>query len=256
MITRYEAWLNKKSLSAIDPSIYIRDITYGAPTFSITANDIPGRNGQRVTSVLARSTGVVVTIEIHEQDVARRQDVCRRVQQWAMGGGELTTNDRRGQRLRVICEEPPSIASALKWTQALKMLFRTYAQPFWEDEYPRSATDKGGGTTLYAPGFGDRTRVEAKVKNTSSQTVNTLTLHAGGTQMTFSGLGLASNATLVIDYDENDLLRIRVGNASKLGCRTAASDDDLMIKTGAPEALSATANAGVTATFYARGLYL
>lgn len=258
MMTRYEAWLDKKSLSAIDPSIYIRDIAYNAPRTMITTSDIPGRNGQRVTGRSARSTSVQITIEIHEQDVARRQDVCRRIQAWAMKGGSLTTNDRRDQRLRVLCEEPPAISSALKWTQALRMTFAAYAQPFWEDETPRSVSLSGTNSDkpLYTPGIGALTRVEASVKNTSGSAINTLTLSAGGTTFDFTGLNLAANETLEIGYDENDLLTIRAGNTSKMSCRTAASDDDLMIETGKSETVSIRAGGSVSATFRARGLYM
>lgn len=258
MVTRYEAWLNKKSLSAIDPAVYILDIAYGAPRFAMTASDIPGRNGQRVTDRHAQSTSVVITFEIHEQDVARRQDICRRVQVWAMQGGMLTTNDRRGQRLSVICDDPPTIDSALKWTKALKMTFGAYEQPFWEDEHPRAVTLSGASASasLYVPGFGAMARVEAEVRNTSSRVINALTLKAGGTTFHFAGLGLSAGETLKIGYDENGLLTIRAGDASKMSCRTAASDDDMMIRTGAAETVSIQADASASVTFKTRGLYL
>ena len=258
MMTRYEAWLDKKSLSAIDPAIYILDIAYGAPRFAMAANDIPGRNGQRVTDRHAQSTSVTITFEIHERDIARRQEVCSRVQAWAMRGGFLTTNDRRGKRLAVICDSPPAIDSALKWTKAIKMTFTAYEQPFWEDEYPRSVTMSGANVSksLYAPGFGAQTRVGASVKNQSGGAIDALTLKAGGTTVDFEGLGLADAATLEIGYDENGLLRIRAGDVSKMSCRTAASDDDLMIRTGRTETVSVYADGEVSATFKARGLYL
>ncbi len=256
MTTRYEAWLDKKSLSAIDPAIYIRDIAYDAPRFAMTTSSIPGRNGQRIASRHAQSTSVTIAIEIHEQDIAKRQEICQRVQAWAAKGGSLTTNDRRGQRLRVICETPPVIASALKWTQPLKITFTAYEQPFWEDEYPRSVTLNGTGSkSMYAPGIGVLTRVEVVARNTSGSTVNALTLKAGGTTMVFSGLGLASGETLEIGYDENGLLVIRSGSTSKMKCRTADSDDDLMIETGKNETVSVS-DADVNVTFKARGLYM
>lgn len=258
MMTRYEAWLDKKSLSVIDPSIYILDIAYASPRFLTDTSDIPGRNGRRVSGRYARTTSVVITIEIHEHDTARRQEVCRRVQAWAMKGGMLTTNDRRGQRLRVICDSPPDIASALKWTQPIKMTMTAYEQPFWEDEYPRTATLTGtsDSASLYVPGIGAQTRVEASVRNASGGTIEALTLAAGGTTMKFKGLALANGETLEIGYDENDLLTIHVGGTSKMSCRTGDSDDDLMADTGAHVALSVSAGADVSATFRARGLYL
>ena len=258
MMTRYEARLDGKSLSALDPSIYIRDIAYGAPKYTQTETDVPGRDGQRVSGRHAQSTSVTISFEIHEQDTRRRREVCRRVQEWAMRGGALTTRDRPGQRLCVTCDSPPVISSALKWTQTLKMTFTARAQPFWEDEWPRSATLSGASASgsLYAPGFGAQTRVEAVVKNTSGETLNALTLGAGGTTFDFTELALASGETLTIDYDEEGLLRIRAGDASKMSCRTADSDDDLRLETGKTSELTVTAEASVSATFKARGLYL
>lgn len=258
MVTRYEVWLDKMSLSAVDPTIYIRDIAYEAPVFALTANDKNGRDGQRVTSRHARNTSVSISFEIHEQDTARRQDVCRKVQAWAARGGMLTTNDRTGQQLRVICDVPPVISSALKWTQALRVTFTAYEQPYWEDAYPRRASvdSENNRGTLYAPGNGALTRVEATVKNGAGSTINALTLKAGGTTFHFEELALASGETLEIGYDEDGLLYIRAGGESKLSCRTAESDDDLMIVTGKMESVSVEAPAGVSVTFKARGLYL
>lgn len=258
MMTRYEAWLNKKSLSAIDPAIYIRDIAYDTTRFTATMSDKTGRDGQRVLDRHARSTSVVITIEIHEQDVARRQDVCSRVQAWAMGGGALTTNDKRGRQLNVICDNPPVITSALKWTQTLKITFTAYEQPFWEDEYPRSVPLNGTNVikSMYVPGIGALTRVTASVKNVSGGTIDSLTLKAGSSTFDFAGLALADGETLTIDYDENGLLRIRAGDVSKMHCRTAESDDELLVETGKAHAMSVTAGGNVNAVFKARGLYL
>ena len=258
MVTRYEVWLNKKSLSAIDPAIYILDIAYGAPKFAMAANDIPGRNGQRITDRYAQSTSVVVTFEIRETDVARRQEVAGRVQAWAMQGGALTTNDRRGQRLNVICEDPPSIGSALKWTQALKMTFTAYEQPFWEDEHPRTVTLEGTDAqkSLYVPGFGAYARAEATVRNMSGGVISALTVQTGESTFEFEGLGLTNGATLEIGYKENGMLYIRCGEETKMQCRTARSDDDLMIQTGKAETVGVRATGAVSATFKARGLYL
>ena len=258
MVTRYEAWLNKKSLSAIDPAIYILDIAYGETRMATTLIDKSARNGQMVTDRRAQSTSVTITFEIHEQDVARRREVCGRVQAWAMGGGVLTTNDRRGQRLNVICDAPPSVGSALKWTQALKVTFTAYEQPFWEDEYPRSVTMSGSNAkkSLYAPGFGAVARVWAEVKNTSGKAIDALTIKAGGTTFEFAGLGLAAGQTLEVLYDESGMLVIRAGGVSKMAKRTATSNDELAVKTGETSEFSVQADGDVSAVFKVRGLYL
>lgn len=258
MVTRYEAQLNHKRLSAIDDSICILDIATGAPRLATTATDIPGRNGMRMSSQRARNTSVEIKFEIREKDTERRQEICRRVQAWAMGGGILTVNDRPGQRLCVICDSPPEISSALKWTQPLKMTLTAYEQPFWEDEYPRTVTLSGENDrkALYVPGIGAETRVEVKVSNTSSGVIDKLTIKAGGTTMEFEGLSLGAGEMLEIDYDEHAMLRIRAGDESKMHCRTAASDDDLLLKTGKASEVSVQAGGPVSVLLRARGLYM
>ena len=258
MMTRYEAWLNKKSLSAIDPAIYILDISYNAPIFVMTASDRPGRNGQMVTDRHAQSTSVTITFEIHDQDIVRRQTICSRVQAWAIQGGYLTTNDKRGQRLCVDCDGIPAIDSALKWRNALRVTFTAYEQPFWEDENPRSTTIAGTNVskTLYVPGFGAMTRVEVKARNTSGETMNALTLKAGGTTFDFEGLELEAGQTLEIGYDKHGLLAISANGVSKMHCRTEESDDELMIETRKTSMMSIYAGGSISAVFEARGLYL
>lgn len=257
MRTRYEAWLDKNSLSAIDPAIYIRDIAYESPRFMTVANDIPGRNGQHVTKRYAQSSSVTISFEIHERDVERRQLICQQVQTWAANGGKLTTNDRRGQQLNVICDVLPEISSALKWTQALKITFAAYEQPFWEDEWPDVVTlNANESKSLYVRGNGAQTRVEVSVTNTSGDVLDALTIEADASVFNLVGLTLANEETLVIDYDENGLLRMRVGEESKMVCRTAESSDDLLMKTGKFNTVSIVADGAVYAVFKVRGLYM
>lgn len=258
MMTRYEASLDGKMLSDIDPAIYILDIAYGATRFSMAANDKPGRNGQRVTDRRARSTSVTISFAIRDQNTEKRQEICMRVQEWAMKGGYLTTGDKPGKRLAVICDSLPAIDSALKWTKALKMTLTAYEQPLWEDECPRIVGISGTSAqkSMYVPGIGAMARVEAEVKNVSGDTLDALTLTAGGTTFDFTGLALADGETLEIGYDESGLLSILAGGVSKMRCRTAQSDDDLMIKTGEAAQMRIDSGGDVSAIFKARGLWL
>lgn len=258
MRTRYEATLNGRDLSTIDDSILIMDIANDASQTSKTVDDIAGHDGQRMKNKHVRRAGVVITFEIHSRDIRHRQEVCQKVQGWARGGGVLKTNDRIGQMILVECDEPPSIRSALKWTQALQIRFAAYDPPYWQDERARSVVIAGtsGEAALYVPGIADKTRVSARVKNTSSVTVNRLTLRAGATWMEFTGLALPAGETLVIDHDENGLLRIRVGEESRMQCRTAESSDELLCTCGEKNQMTISAGAKVEVTFETRGLYL
>lgn len=258
MMTRYECALNGIALSGVSPAIYVTDIAYNAPKMENTAVSLAGRPGQRIMRRGVQSSSVTISFEIHEQDTARRNAICQQAQEWATGGGYLTTRDRPEQRLFVICDTPPVIGSALRWTDKIKMVFTAYDFPFWEDEEPQSVTisGTGGSASLYAGGYAAPVYVTAKVVNTSSSALGNLTLTAGDTAMTLKGIALPAGKTLVIDYDDRRILRILADGRSVLGKRTKESADDLRIEAGKAGRVSLSADASVKATFCARGLYL
>lgn len=258
MMTRYRAALDGHELDAIDPDIYIIDIAYHAPDMETVTAELGAGDGIAVLSRRTQSSRVTVSFAVREQDTMRRQDVVRRVQTWAMRGGMLTTSDRPGTRLNVICERPPSVSSALKWTETMQAAFAAYEKPFWEDAYPRTVTISGanGGARLYMPGVGAMTHAEAEVRNTSDRRVDAVTVQAGASRIELRGLELESGQTLTIDHDEKGRIRIRAGEKSKMACRTAESDDELLMETGASSDVRVTADADVQAIIRARGLYL
>ena len=104
--------------------------------------------------------------------------------------------------------------------------------PYWADISPRRATLSG------ATGSGSLTNLgsaPARVCVTVTPTggaLSTLTLTVGGSAFSLSGLGVAQNTALTIGYDARGILYIRAANADKLGCRSAASADDLIAAPG------------------------
>lgn len=257
MMTRYDVWLNEKSLSAIDQTVIVTDIAYEAPQEETKTASLANRPGTLLASRLRRSSGVVVTLEIHEQDTKRRQEVCRRIQAWARDGGVLTTNDRRGQQLRVVCDRLPYISSALKWTQRLQIVFTAYAQPYWEEvrEVSLGITGTDAYGDAYIPGLAPYTLVSVTVRNMSTENVDTITLTAGETSMTFTELALEPEKVLVIEYDEKMNQTIRVGTLSRAKRRTPESSDDLRLRCGETGRMRVTADNEVRATFHTRGLW-
>ena len=250
------AALDGVELSAIAPEIIVTDITHNAPVREVRASDIAGRNGKLYTRTVTSSTGVTVSFEIHTQDVRRRALIMEDVQRWAMPGGVLTTSDRPDRVLRVVCESLPTVGSAQKWTGVCSIGFVAYAVPFWEDETPRLVNITGNGSkNLFVPGFAAPASVEAKVTNTGSGTISSVTLTAGDTSMTFAGVALGAGQTMKLSHDARGLLTARIGSASVLDKRTAASSDELELDPGKNAALSVTTNGTASTTFEVRGRY-
>lgn len=256
MRSRYLAALDGVELSAIAPEIIVTDITHNAPVREVRASNIAGRNGKLYTRTVTSITGVTVSFEIHTPDVRRRAAIMEDVQRWAMPGGVLTTSDRPDRVLRVVCESLPTVGSAQKWTGVCSIGFVAYAVPFWEDETPLRVSITGNGRkSLFVPGFAAPASVEAKVTNTGSGAISSVTLTAGETSMTFAGLALEAGQTMTLAHDARGLLTARIGGTSVLDKRTAASSDELELEPGKNATLSVTTNGTASTTFEVRGRY-
>ena len=255
--TRYEAYVDDVPLSSVDPAVIVADIAESEPDTRRTTADYPTLDGQRVLRTVRQSLRVTVSFEIHTQDVRRRADICERVVRWAQGRF-LKVNYRPEQRLRVVCETPPSVASALSWTQRLTVAFAAYAVPFWEDAQPTRVPVSGNGSvSAYVRGTAAQTLVEATVQNSGSAAITAATLKAGDTAFLFAGISIPAGGSLVIGYDGARVLSAKIGNASVLARRTTASDDDLLAPCGQRAAFSVSgAGANAKTTFTVRGWYL
>ena len=257
MRTRYACALNGVEIGELDASVLLIDIDYNTPSRQLTTTRLAGSDGQRMMRDVTDSVSVLVTFEIHEHDIERRAAVCEQVQRWAMEGGILTTADKPERQLRVVCETPPAIGSALKWTSRLNILFTAYERPFWEDRYPTRVTINGNGSAdVYAPGFAAPAVVDGRVKNTGANAVNSLTLRSGNTFFTFESLALAAGKTLEFGYDSRNILFIRADGQSALLKRTPASSDGLALQPGGMRKMSVTADGSVSASFEIRGMYI
>lgn len=259
MMTRYRVALDDKQLDSVAPGIIIRDISYSAPAEQHAASALAARNGMHVQKTTYGTSSVTVSFEIHEADVKKRHDVCRKVQAWAAGGGWLTTNDKTGLRLRVRCSALPSINSAMRWTERLSMVFTAYEKPLWEDVYPTyvvSYEESGAPKLLYVDGSGGETVVDVTVENAGDAAIESLSVFAGSAYIELQNLELAVGAKLEIGHDENDLLFIRADGVSVMNKRTAESSDDLVIPCREKSAVRFICEGEAKATFTARGRYV
>lgn len=255
MRTRYEAELDGVLLSSLSPGIIVTDISEAAPQVrAVTAQPASG-DGQRLLRAARTSLQVTISFEIHERDVRRRSTVCELVQRWATGK-ILRLGYRPEQFLRVRVLAQPTIASALCWTQPLKVAFIAETIPFWQDWEATRVRVPGGEVFACVPGTAQTTLCAARVQNTGDAPISQVTLAAGDSRMTFSGLALPAGGALCVGYEDGRTLFARIGETGVLACRTPESDDDLLVPCARRVRFLAQGDGALEAEFSLRGLYL
>lgn len=250
MISRYQAALNGVALSSLHESLYIHDIEYEAPNIQTKITRIANQDGAFPTDRYQEKSTVRISFELPIYDIADRQEACQAVVKWARNGGILTTNDRPGQRLRVICAQVPVITSALKWTELLSVVFESYA-PYWEEVTPATLTLTGAEAsgTLNIPGNIGMAKVDAVI--TPSASISSVTVYADNSYLTISGI--TGSGVITIDHDAHGFLRIEQNDVSLLDKRTGS--DDLIAESGGYNGFAVDASASVTVVFSVRGLW-
>lgn len=252
MITRYSCALNGQSLDSLDACIHITDVTELAPQQRIVTAASAG-HGLHILHRVRERISVQVRFLLREYDTSRRREVMQRVFAWAGKGGVLTTGDRPGQQLNVLCDTLPGMSS-LMWLDEMTLSFTAYETPFWESAV-RQAVTTGSSASLTLPGTAGDCPVDCTVVNLGDAALNTVTLRCGDTSMQFDSLALKPGESLVIAA-AGQVLSATAAGKSVLMHRTGDSDDLLLATTGVATAVSVTADQAVAATFSARGRYL
>lgn len=259
MRTRYGCAVDGMALEAVDDRIYISDITESAAKYRTeTANRAKGA-GTRVTRRSRQSVSVHIQFVIRERDTEARQNILDKVLTWAKDG-YLTISTREGKRIYATPETLPTIDSALRWYDAIKIVYMAYEYPYWENVAAETAvlSGKESEKSAYMPGnaWEEKTAyVEAEVRNDGAGELNALTLTAGGSRFEFESLGLATGKKLVISYGEDRILRILADGKSAMKNRKAESSDDLMLEIGKMGKVAIEADQNVTARFLMRGAW-
>ena len=255
MTTRYEAYMDGTSLSSLDNSIVILDISHRKPEIEVSAVSLAEMPGSKILRRVVRGASVSISFMIRKYSISDRQEVCDKVVAWA-NGSLLKTNDRDGKRLKVICETYPEISSAMRWTDPVNMIFTAVERPFWEDDAQTTLTLTGTDTqgNMSVPGSAGEALVEATV--TANAAVTGITLVAGSTEIELEDISMSQNDVVTIDYDANGHQRIRKGNTSILDSRTKESSDDLLAACGKVVGFAAEADSSVTVVFKVRGCWL
>lgn len=252
MKTPFDCALSGVELSSLDGSICVLDVIENAPEMHISTSSAH-TDGQHILRRARKSLTVQVRFAIHEPNIARRRSVLRTVLAWADQGGLLTTSDRPGQRLRVICTQLPAMA-ADNMLAEMTLAFTSTCVPWWEDE---STVSVSGDAimSLSVPGTADVAPVDVVAINTGADTITRLTLHCGMTEMVFNGIELAPGSFFSLIH-QNGAALAWVDGESVLPCRTAQSADMLLAPCGADTTVYTSSDSALQANFSARGRYV
>lgn len=250
MILKRRVALNGVELDEVDERIVISSVEPADGIEEISPANSAAGFGQRITGYRRNSVDIVVVFRIlqrgHSVDGQQaRSEVLEAVNAWAAaaaperGGAYLTVNYKPGRRLHVVLAQAPGEGSLWDWSKDFQLTFRAYAIPYWENltasvEGIGSGGASGSGTIQV--GGSATAQADILLKNISSSTIYYAQVTIGGKTMTFNSLGLYGGDALIVDHDENGLVRIRIergGNySSAMGKRSAGSADDFTVAPG------------------------
>lgn len=252
-------WLDGMGLEDISPRVKIKTIEPGVPAMTLKTADNAKYSGVRFLMQKEGSRTVKITFRVLEADEQRRENILADILTWTRGS-RLELTDRPGLYLPVLCTALPMMKNQRDYTTDLTMTFTAF-NPAWRAMVPTTTTLKttsgvSASAFIQPTGTEDATFLEFEIKNTSSVTMNTASVAANGRSFAFSGLGLVSGETLAVRYDDDGLLSITtLGGVSKLHCRTAQSDDDLLLYQRKPNKVTVTTATVADVKLIGRGRY-
>lgn len=281
----FDVTIGSVALSTLSDKIYIRDIIEEPYEEEIFKASKAYYAGQRVSKKVRRALSVRVVFVVRERNPQKRAEIFDSIASWAESDRTLYVNYRtitrvtesgytytEGRRLsRVVVTEPPAINSANKWTQDVAITFTAFDVPYWEDESKYGYSFAANtldifSRYLYSGNIYNRGTEESpvtmRITNDSSSQLQSMNIRCGKSWFYFENLDIDPGAGLEIDYDsDNGILKILERRSdgllgvNKMPCRTAESQDDLMISPGAVS-VQVSANVAVSGYFYCRGRYL
>lgn len=270
MQLRHRVSLGSSQLDAVDDRIVIHGVQTASAKTTINAVSLYGSNGQRITSSQRDTMDITVEfgILIRKTDMASRAEVLEAVNTWASaalkenGGAWLRVNYKNDRRIRVYLVDPAEEGDLKEWANSFKITFRAYGVPYWQESTGTSISTSTGSTRVASLDIHGNTRTvaEVEIKNESGQQIDTISITAGSSTMSFSSLALAANETLVIDHLADGLLRIRIRNTSNsyrsaMAKRAANSASDFYVMPGT-QTISFTAQRTCSMTARAYGRFL
>lgn len=265
MILAHRVALNGVELDELDERINIKSVEGGAGKMSISAQATAGGSGQRITGWHRDTMDVIVkfSMTIMPEELEARNAVLEKINAWAAEGGYLTVNYKANRRVFVECVQAPGEGDLYEWTTVYSITFRAYAVPYWEEAAEVSRTSAVGsaeGVSMDVAGSAE-TEADITLQNMSGMIINNVTVRAGDSVISFTGLGLEGNERLVIRHEiigRKKLLRILIAGGAErsvLAKRTQESSDDLAVKPGT-RAFSFSADRACQMTVGVRGRFV
>lgn len=258
MRTRVSIALNGVELHSISNAIVIQGISEQSPNWNIATGAKAEAIGQFVNRFEKRYREVSVRFALAiKRDMPLRVAIIQQVNAWAAKGGVLSVDYRDGQRLRVICAALPTINTD-KWAEDYTITFRAYRVPFWESVEKTQVTISAAtsGTTTMNLRETAGGKLCAIATNGSGSALTSLGVFANGKRIALTDMSVASGSSVVIDYDENDIQRIRkvTGSSSTsiLEYRTTDSDDYVPLEFGS-NTIIVSSGVAVSWTLYTYG---
>lgn len=252
MTTLFDCALNNVLLSSLNLRVCVLDIREDAPKMRTTTLPLYPE-GQRLLRQQRDSLTIHVDFAIHQEALRRRRLALLKIARWAIQGGVLTTTDRPGQQLPVICTGLPSMSNE-DWTEKLTLTFQSHHTSYWEDVAATSVTGSEV-LTLNTPGSADFAPLDVVIINDRAEPVTNVTICAGSTQMVFEGLQFQPGSTFRLVQNDGPLAA-EIDGESVLSCRTAASADRLLVPCGRSSTVYAAAGEPLQASFTVRGRYV
>ena len=265
MQLRHRVALDGVWLDSVDSRIMINKIEEPDGKENVNTVSLWGESGSRVTEKHRDSLDVTVKFQIRlkKREMAAREEVLEKVNTWAYAGGWLSTNYKNDRRIRVFLAQAAGAGDPWEWTKEYSLVFRACGVPYWQMANPSSVMRSGTNYEHLNMSVSGSTKsvLEAQFVNTSGSTIDTVSIDAGESAMSFSGLGLGNGETLVIDHDDNGLrafLRIRILSTggvwrSAMGKRNPASSNELTVSPGQHTVVFSAGGTGkITVSNYGR----
>lgn len=270
MQLRHRVALAGRELDEIDDRIIIQGVQTRSAKSTQSAVSLYGANGQRLAVAQRDNIDIQVKfgILVRKTDMALRAELLDGVNLWAAsalkeyGGAWLTLNYKPNRRMHVYLVEAAEEGDLKDWANTFTLTFRAYGVPYWQEVSAEAITTDvtTAKTALMTVNGSAQTVAEIELYNASGAQINTAGVSAGGRAMSFSGLAMLGGETLVIDHDDEGLLRIRIRAAngayrSAYDKRMPNSANDLYVMPGV-QPVSFTAQRACSMTAVARGRFL
>ncbi len=252
-------WLDGMGLEDISPRVKIKTIEPGVPAMTLKTADNAKYGGVRFLMQKEGARTVKIVFRVLEANAERRENILADINAWARGK-HMELADRPGLYLPVLCTAFPTMKNQRDYSADITMTFTAF-NPAWRATVPETVTVKTeAGKSAFAylqpSGTEDATFLEFEIKNTSTGIMNTATVTVNGRSFAFAGLGLVAGGTVAASYDDAGLLSIAtLGGMTKLHCRTAQSNDDLLLYQRQPNKVTVITAVAADVKLIGRGRY-